>query len=96
MRVICTRSRDHRVLRGHVDIVRSVDADARRIASGSYDATIKIWDGKRLLHTLAGHGSRVYCVHVGATGVVSASVDGTVAFWDFAYNVPMARALIGE
>jgi hypothetical protein len=57
-----------------------------KIASGSYDNTIKIWDGKslKLLKTLEGHSSSVYSVswnHDG-TKMISGSRDKTIKIWD--------------
>jgi WD40 repeat protein len=57
-------------LRGHINNgIRSVffDADGNRLASGSDDCTIKIWDATAgtELHTLRGHARsvRTVCMH---------------------------------
>ncbi len=58
--------REIHTLEGHKNYVWSVawDAAGRRIASGSYDQTVKIWDPDdgRLIHTLAGHAGPVRAV----------------------------------
>jgi hypothetical protein len=75
-------------LEGHGDEVRAVaySPDGSRIASGSSDKTIKVWDartGQDLL-TLRGHASVVSAVAYGPDGsrLASASHDGTLIVWD--------------
>jgi WD40 repeat protein len=57
-----------------------------KIASGSRDYTIKLWDGKslELLRTLIGHSSRVQSVSWNHDGsqIVSGSSDKTIKIWD--------------
>jgi WD40 repeat protein len=60
--------------------------DGRRIVSGSYDGTIKIWDAEsgRELRTLMGHTGAVYSMAYSPDGrrIVSGSFDGTIKIWD--------------
>jgi tetratricopeptide (TPR) repeat protein len=75
-------------LKGHEDSVRSVgfSPDGKKLASGSVDNTIKIWDvttGK-VLNTLKGHESSVWSVGFSPDGkkLASGSVDNTIKIWD--------------
>ena len=75
-------------LQGHDSKVTSVafSLDGRRIASGSVDETIKVWDamtGKETL-TLQGHDSNVTSVAFSLDGrrIASGSVDETIKVWD--------------
>jgi small GTP-binding protein len=60
--------------------------DGRRIASPSYDGTIRIWDGEKgkLLKTLKGHEDIVCCVSWSPDGsmLASGSHDRTARLWD--------------
>ncbi|QKD56751.1 uncharacterized protein FOBCDRAFT_321215 [Fusarium oxysporum Fo47] len=75
-------------LEGHGGSVNSVvfSPDGQRLASGSVDNTVKIWDAATgaCLQTLKGHGSLVKSVVFSADGqrLASGSVDNTVKIWD--------------
>ncbi|KAL6406189.1 hypothetical protein AUP68_10357 [Ilyonectria robusta] len=77
-------------LEGHGDSVRSVafSADGQRLASGSDDSTIKVWDVATgaCLQTLEGHGDSVLTVAFSADGqrLASGSGDNTIKVWDAA------------
>jgi WD40 repeat protein len=62
--------------------------DGARIASGSADETIKLWDAAsgRLLRTFEGHSNSVASVAFSPDGarIVSGSGDKTIKFWDAA------------
>ena len=77
-------------LRGHTAEVSSVrfSPDGKRIVSGSFDNTVKVWDaasGQETL-TLKGHIGRVDSVSFSPDGtrIVSGSIDKTVKVWDAA------------
>jgi WD40 repeat protein len=79
-----------RVLAGHENTVTSVacSPDGLRIASGSADKTIRIWDsviGKEIV-ILRGHGDGVRAIDFSADGrrILSCSSDRTVRVWDAA------------
>ncbi|KAK3366322.1 HET-R [Lasiosphaeria ovina] len=75
-------------LEGHSDWVRSVafSPDGQRLASGSYDGTVMIWDpaSGQCLQTLEGHRDSVSSVAFSPDGqrLASGSNDETVKIWD--------------
>ncbi|EGZ76068.1 hypothetical protein NEUTE2DRAFT_37003, partial [Neurospora tetrasperma FGSC 2509] len=75
-------------LEGHSDSVHSVafSPDGQRLASGSLDKTVKIWDpaSGSCLQTLKGHSDWVRSVAFSPDGqrVASGSDDKTVKIWD--------------
>ncbi|KAK3354053.1 HET-R [Lasiosphaeria hispida] len=77
-------------LEGHGRSVQSVafSPDGQRLASGSDDETIKIWDtaSGRCLETLKGHGRSVESVTFSPDGqrLASGSYDKTIKIWDTA------------
>jgi len=75
-------------LNGHNDWVDAVviSQDGKKIASGSRDFTVKIWDMKsgKLLHTLNGHTNWVTSVDFSPSGneILSASWDQSIKIWN--------------
>jgi WD40 repeat protein len=75
-------------LEGHSSYVNSVafSHDSTRLASASYDSTVKIWDASSgaCLQTLEGHSSYVNSVAFShdSARLASASDDSTVKIWD--------------
>ncbi|MBW4558235.1 MAG: AAA-like domain-containing protein [Trichormus sp. ATA11-4-KO1] len=78
--------RERNRLLDHSDVVTRVkfSPDGQKLASASWDKTIKIWqrDGK-LLQTLRGHTDAVWSINFSPDGklLVSASRDKTVKVW---------------
>lgn len=60
------------------------DCFARRVVSGSRDATLRLWDIEtgQCLHVLMGHVAAVRCVQYDGHKVVSGAYDYTVKVWD--------------
>ena len=75
--------------KGHTSLINSIaiSPDGKYIVSGSWDATIKIWDIKtgECLNTLEGHKDSVNSIVISPDGkyIVSASSDNTIKIWDF-------------
>ncbi|BAY34668.1 WD-40 repeat-containing protein [Nostoc carneum NIES-2107] len=77
---------------GHSSAVYSVafSPDGQKLASGSDDNTIKIWNittGKAIT-TLTGHSSSVYSVAFSPDGqkLASGSSDNTIILWDLNFD----------
>ncbi|KAJ7093772.1 WD40 repeat-like protein [Mycena epipterygia] len=78
-----------KILRGHDDSVYSVDfsPDGSRIASGSVDCTVRVWDaetGVLFAGPFEGHADAVTSVQFSPDGnrIVSGSYDKTVRVWN--------------
>ncbi|MEM7589625.1 MAG: pentapeptide repeat-containing protein, partial [Myxococcota bacterium] len=79
---------DHKDLAGHTSVVYGVSfsSDGQRVASSSYDSTVRIWNAisGQQLHQLKGHMNSVYSVTFSPKDklVASGSVDNTVRIWN--------------
>ncbi|KDR68085.1 hypothetical protein GALMADRAFT_1354883 [Galerina marginata CBS 339.88] len=91
------------VLKGHTGWVTSVafSTDGRRIVSGSYDQTVRIWDaetGKQVGEPFGGQTACVWSVAFSPDGkrVVSGSDDKTVRIWDAETGKQMGEPFRGH
>ena len=84
------------VLRGHSESVYalSFSADSSRLASGSRDNTVRLWDGATgaPITTLEGHLQPVTSLYFSPDGfqLTSGSHDNTVRSWDSSTGIPIA------
>ncbi|KAJ7192036.1 WD40-repeat-containing domain protein, partial [Mycena pura] len=78
-----------KILHSHSKVIACVcfSPDSTRIASGSWDNTVRIWDsytGRLVLGPLKGHTLHVNCIYFSPDGewIVSGSSDQTLCVWD--------------
>ncbi|KIL65494.1 hypothetical protein M378DRAFT_10853 [Amanita muscaria Koide BX008] len=90
-------------IRGHTDSVTSIvfSPDGKRIASGSEDKTICIWDaetGLQVGNPLQGHADKVTSVAFSPDGkrIASGSLDKTIRIWDAETGLQRGNPLKGH
>ncbi|KAK3984192.1 hypothetical protein QBC44DRAFT_346166 [Cladorrhinum sp. PSN332] len=74
-----------RVLKGHTNGVTCLQLDDNILATGSYDATIKIWNietGEEL-QTLKGHTRGIRALQFDDKKLISGSLDNTIKIWNW-------------
>ncbi|MEQ8677369.1 MAG: protein kinase [Aggregatilineales bacterium] len=91
------------MMHGHNDDVWSVafSPDGQRIASGSKDQSISVWDatiGEAVFDPLVGHTGFVHSVAFSPDGsrIASASSDGSIMLWDANTGNPIGLPLVGH
>ncbi len=90
-------------LNGHTGEVAAVaySPDGTRIVSGSWDNTLRLWDGRTgrsIGGPLTGHTGFIYAVafSMDGTRIASASGDKTLRFWDARTGEPIGSPLVGH
>lgn len=74
-----------KVFRGHTDSVMCLQFEDNILMTGSYDATIKIWDMEtgEELRTLRGHTAGVRCLQFDDTKLITGSLDRSIRVWNW-------------
>ena len=85
-------------LLGHTDLISSfVELKDGKIASGSNDKTIKIWDSDQCIQTISEHQGKISSLIVLNDGnLVSGSFDNTIRIWDSKDKFVCIMTLIGH
>ncbi|KAJ5129912.1 uncharacterized protein N7515_005951 [Penicillium bovifimosum] len=74
-----------KVFKGHRDSVMCLQFEDNILMTGSYDATVKIWDtdtGEEL-RTLKGHQAGVRCLQFDDTKLITGSLDRSIRVWNW-------------
>jgi F-box/WD-40 domain protein MET30 len=74
-----------KVLKGHTNGVMCLQFHDNILATGSYDATIKIWDldTSQEIRTLEGHTSGVRCLQFDQNQLISGGMDHKIKMWNW-------------
>lgn len=74
-----------KIFKGHSNGVMCLQFEDNIMATGSYDATIKIWDtdtGEEL-RTLKGHRAGIRCLQFDESKLISGGIDHSVKVWNW-------------
>ena len=72
-----------KTFKGHDNGVMCLQFSNSVLATGSYDASIKIWDleSTREIRSFQGHRSGIRCLQFDSTKLISGSLDKTIKIW---------------
>ncbi|KAF2789839.1 WD40 repeat-like protein [Melanomma pulvis-pyrius CBS 109.77] len=74
-----------RTLKGHTNGVMCLQFDDRVLMTGSYDATVRVWDvetGKEI-RVITGHTQGIRCLHFDDARLITGSLDNTIKVWNW-------------
>lgn len=76
---------DTTILRGHTNGIMSLQFDDQTLITGSYDATVKVWDIKtgEEIRTLTGHTAGIRCLQFDDSMLITGSLDRTIKMWNW-------------
>jgi F-box/WD-40 domain protein MET30 len=74
-----------KIFKGHTNGVMCLQFDDQVLMTGSYDATIKIWDIKtgEEIRTLTGHTQGIRCLQFTESTLITGSLDNTIKMWNW-------------
>ncbi|KAH9881038.1 hypothetical protein J1614_001531 [Plenodomus biglobosus] len=74
-----------RILKGHTNGVMCLQFDDEILITGSYDATVKVWDIKtgKEIRTLTGHTQGIRCLYFDDHKLITGSLDSTIKIWNW-------------
>jgi len=74
-----------RIFKGHTNGVMCLQFDDQIMITGSYDATVKVWDIKtgEVLRTLRGHTQGIRCLQFDDYKLITGSLDGSMKMWNW-------------
>lgn len=74
-----------KIIKGHTNGVMCLQFDEQILMTGSYDATVKIWDletGEEI-RTITGHTAGIRCLQYDETRLITGSLDATIKIWNW-------------
>ncbi|KAH4223382.1 hypothetical protein HBI06_135080 [Parastagonospora nodorum] len=86
-----------KIFKGHENGVMCLQFDDQVLITGSYDATVKVWDIKtgEEIRTLKGHTQGIRCLQFTESTLVTGSLDKTIKMWNWRTGALM-RTLIAH
>ncbi|KAJ5026028.1 sulfur metabolite repression control protein-like protein SconB [Bipolaris maydis] len=74
-----------RILKGHTNGVMCLQFDDEVLITGSYDATVKVWDLKtgQVIRTLTGHSQGIRSLQFEDSKLITGSLDNTIKIWNW-------------